>query len=546
MERPTQRLGCIIMFKNESSCIKEMLDSTLGIVDYYAIQDNGSTDGSREIVEEFLKDKEGFVYETEWKGFGWNRNHVLQKFQESDHGCHWITKMDCDEKLHKTPEFDLSKLDRDCPAYQIQVKNPNILYTRLWLWSSKYFWQFNEKDTCHETISIGENSLDCYTTGGVVPGLYHTTTHLGESYSVPTKYVSDALILEERMIKENSFLEDHYHFWYIGKSYVDASTCITLTQSQKNSMMLRAIEYFQYYLDMCKQEGWDFIELIFWAKYYIGYCNFLLGDSLSGLQWVREASEGCPGRNEGWVQLAEMAMKVKNREYFNLARRNLVEEPNPAYSVFIYPNCYTNLGGQRVNQLTWKDKEYNLGLSQKESPTIIVLDNFYEDPHSVRKYALSLEYKEDIAYYKGMRSATRYHAPGIVDKLEQALGRKITNFYENGACGLFQVTTEKDPQVYHHDNQTWAGVLFLNENVPPTAGTRMMRSKVTGERISPSDMAYGNGEFYLKEQYFDTHDSVAAVFNRLVLFNAQHIHAAGEYFGNSLETGRLVQLFFFD
>lgn len=540
------RLGCIIMFKNEIAVIEEMLNSTVGIVDYYVIQDNGSTDGSREIVNEFLKDKEGFVYETEWKGFGWNRNHVLQKFQASDHNCDWVTKMDCDEKIHRTEDFDLSSLDRQIPAYEIEVKNPSIIYSRLWMWSTMYDWQFEEKDTCHETINIKGDDLYSYALGGKVSGLYHTATQLGETYSVPTKYVTDALILEERMIREDTFLSDNYHFWYIGKSYIDASQSSSLNSIQVKSMLERAVNYFTYYLDMCEQEGWNFIELIFWAKYYIGCSLFQLNDRINGLRWVREASEGCPGRNEGWVELAEMAMQVKNREYFNLARRSLVEAPDPMYKVFIYPNCYSSLGGERVNNLRWEDKEYNLGLSQKDSPTLIVLDNFYEDPESVREYALSLQYNENIRFYKGKRSTVRYHPPGILDRLEQALGRKITNFYENGACGYFQVTTASDPQVYHHDSQKWAGVLFLNKDAPIDSGTRLMISKVTGERFTASDEAYGNGEYYLKEEYFETHDSIAGVFNRLVLFNAQHIHAAGKYFGNSLETGRLVQLFFFD
>ena len=45
---------------------------------------------------------------------------------------------------------------------------------------------------------------------------------------------------------------------------------------------------------------------------------------------------------------------------------------------------------------------------------------------------------------------------------------------------------------------------------------------------------------------FEVVDVVGNVYNRLVLFNSQMIHAASCYFGNSLETGRLFQLFFFD
>ena len=45
---------------------------------------------------------------------------------------------------------------------------------------------------------------------------------------------------------------------------------------------------------------------------------------------------------------------------------------------------------------------------------------------------------------------------------------------------------------------------------------------------------------------FDTVDVIGNVFNRLVLFKSTIIHSAGEYFGNTKQNGRLVQLFFFN
>jgi hypothetical protein len=45
---------------------------------------------------------------------------------------------------------------------------------------------------------------------------------------------------------------------------------------------------------------------------------------------------------------------------------------------------------------------------------------------------------------------------------------------------------------------------------------------------------------------FDVVDRIGNVYNRLFLFDAQFIHSASEYFGNSKENGRLFQIFFFD
>jgi hypothetical protein len=41
-------------------------------------------------------------------------------------------------------------------------------------------------------------------------------------------------------------------------------------------------------------------------------------------------------------------------------------------------------------------------------------------------------------------------------------------------------------------------------------------------------------------------DEVGNVFNRLVIWDAQLIHAAPVYFGHNIDTARLTQVFFFN
>ena len=58
----------ISMFKNESTTIGRMLESCYQHIDYWILQDNGSTDGTPEVVHEFFKDKDipGFIYRIEY------------------------------------------------------------------------------------------------------------------------------------------------------------------------------------------------------------------------------------------------------------------------------------------------------------------------------------------------------------------------------------------------------------------------------------------------------------------------------------------------
>ena len=55
------------MVKNESNTILRMLNSVYQYIDYWVIQDNGSTDGTQDIIKNFFAEKNipGFLYQTE-------------------------------------------------------------------------------------------------------------------------------------------------------------------------------------------------------------------------------------------------------------------------------------------------------------------------------------------------------------------------------------------------------------------------------------------------------------------------------------------------
>jgi len=178
---------------------------------------------------------------------------------------------------------------------------------------------------------------------------------------------------------------------------------------------------------------------------------------------------------------------------------------------------------------------------------LFVVDNFYSDPHSVRRFALSVNYAADLRYYKGIRSTEAYHPDNIKEVFENIMGEKITNFPTNSPNGCFQITTSSDPQVYHHDLQKWAAMIYLTPDAPLESGTRTHRSKVSGAARAGdpgTDQAFEGG--FLDATKFDIVDSTGNVYNRLVIMDAQSIHSAGTYFGQTNYDGRLVQLFFFD
>lgn len=190
---------------------------------------------------------------------------------------------------------------------------------------------------------------------------------------------------------------------------------------------------------------------------------------------------------------------------------------------------------------------------------VIVVDNFYANPDMVREYAMNeLEFAPSD-YHKGQRSNSRFILDGTKEKLEEVIGKKITNWNHGGyANGVFQFCTSDQPIVYHVDSQMYAAMVYLTPDAPPQTGTAMYRSKVTGISSFPGqesrmgdeyvDTFRGNNKemnFYDGTQ-FEKIDDIGNVYNRLVIFNSSQIHAATEYFGDAIDNARFFHMFFFD
>lgn len=196
------------------------------------------------------------------------------------------------------------------------------------------------------------------------------------------------------------------------------------------------------------------------------------------------------------------------------------------------------------------------GLSKSPSD-LIVVDNFYDDPDAVRNFAINnLEFKSSPSH-RG-HSTDRWFLEGTKAKFEGLLGREVTNWnadwHRNGS---FQYNTSYDPIVYHVDEQSYAGVVFLTPDAPLEAGTAFYKSKYTGEtrytHTEPERPSYDKAFTGRSENYnfydstcFEKLDEVVNVYNRLVIWDSHKIHAASKYFGDNINNSRFIHLFFFD
>lgn len=195
-----------------------------------------------------------------------------------------------------------------------------------------------------------------------------------------------------------------------------------------------------------------------------------------------------------------------------------------------------------------EDREF--ALNNSANSRVWVVDDFYEDPYSVREYALLQHYynmNENDGGYVGLRTKTRHLFPGVKEKFEQVMNKKITVWDEHGMNGRFQAGYAGTWRVYHCDSQRYAAMIYLTPDAPVECGTSLYMHKATKVRhaMHPNIMSTFTDTTLDKTPYQEV-DSMGNIFNRLVIFDGLCIHSATDYFGSNLNNCRLWQIFFFD
>jgi len=198
-------------------------------------------------------------------------------------------------------------------------------------------------------------------------------------------------------------------------------------------------------------------------------------------------------------------------------------------------------------------KESEVLLSQNSKPTSWIVDNFYEDPYQVREFALNQDYVEGGfgRGFIGRRTEQQFLFPGLKERFEEIMGRKIIKWEDYGMNGRFQIAWSGEPLVYHCDSQKWGGMIYLTPDAPYECGTTLYAHKKTRARTyfdEGWDASWKDvpGDCHLDGTPFEPVDVLGNVYNRLVIFDASAIHSASKYFGTVKENARLWQMFFFD
>ena len=218
-----------------------------------------------------------------------------------------------------------------------------------------------------------------------------------------------------------------------------------------------------------------------------------------------------------------------------------------------------SLGFEKINNINGcfvyrrKLNIFVASIKSNQKATSVIVDNFYDNPDEVRKFAMEQEYVEGGLGrgFIGRRTVNPFLFPNLKERFEQILNRKIIKWEEYGMNGRFQMAWAGEPLVWHCDSQTYGGMLYLTPDAPYQCGTTLYAHKKTRARTYYDqgwDVEWGKegGTTHLDGTPWEPVDVLGNVYNRLVIFDGCCIHAASQYFGGDKNDCRLWQMFFFD
>jgi hypothetical protein len=194
--------------------------------------------------------------------------------------------------------------------------------------------------------------------------------------------------------------------------------------------------------------------------------------------------------------------------------------------------------------------------------SLVVVDDFYPNPHAVRKTALQADYPEPEGEkrYPGRNSARKFPVQGMDSIVSQVAGERVEGIKHPGSPHTrFRITLagEEGRYMAHVDPTPpliVVGIVYLTLPEHCQGGTAFFRHRGLDSDTAPQtkeelESACGVEDIpsLLKKDGRDPEQwehlmTVPMRFNRAVFYRPWLWHSAGPPFGDSIENGRLVQL----
>lgn len=205
----TSNICLNMIVKDESRVLRRCLDSVRPWIDSWVIIDTGSTDGTQQLIVDYLSDLPGELVELPWAGFGASRTAAVER--ASSRGG-YLLFIDADDILTTPNDFSWPRLSAD--AYEFEIQYAELKYRRVCLVNSDLPWRF--VGVLHEYLECGQPFSKAFLEGPriqIVGG--------GARSLIPQaqKFSADAACLEAEMAKNPDNSRNQF---YLAQSYRDA------------------------------------------------------------------------------------------------------------------------------------------------------------------------------------------------------------------------------------------------------------------------------------------------------------------------------------
>jgi len=273
------KLALILMIKNEEKILRRCLETLTNVVDCFCICDTGSTDTTKEIALEFLKNHPGCLTEEPFRDFGHNRTVSFDNAQKYLKDNNWDLSntygllLDADMvfmpgniKEQNLTEAGYSIIQKNCGLEYYNVRFVRMNYAWKCIGVTHEYWAGPQPGKIEKNVCFIDDKND----GGCKSD----------------KYERDIRLLHQGLVDEPN--NDRYLF-YLAQSY----KCIQNYE--------KAIET---YKKRIEAGGWA--EEIWYSYYMIGECYKAMNDIVNVERFMLLAYYYRPSRSESIYKLAEV------------------------------------------------------------------------------------------------------------------------------------------------------------------------------------------------------------------------------------------------
>jgi glycosyltransferase involved in cell wall biosynthesis len=223
-----------MIVKDEEKDIERCLKSVHKYIDYWVIIDTGSKDKTIKKIKSLMKNRfkvPGELHERPWVDFSHNRNEALEIAETK---ADFVMFMDADDVFKTDPGFNLDFLSSDHLCYNCAFSVRNTSFERTLMVKSNEGWKY--KGVLHEYIVKISPDEDLKFIGFAENcRMFASASPLKRFNSEKEKYLNDALILEQEMIKDPDNTRNQF---YLAQCYADAGlTDLAIDNYEKRIQM---------------------------------------------------------------------------------------------------------------------------------------------------------------------------------------------------------------------------------------------------------------------------------------------------------------------